>query len=157
MILPRFLHWRRRRGAHAVELAFVAPIVLLFLFGVLEYCRFLFTVQVMNSAAREGARYAVVNTTATLTTSDIQTYVDQYITAQGAAQLEGYNAATSITVFQADPDTGADNGQGWTNAGWGAPIGVSVSGTYKPILPGMLLFATSIPVKSTCIMYSEAN
>jgi Flp pilus assembly protein TadG len=94
-----------RRGASLVEFAFVAPVLFMLVMGVLEYSRFLFTIQLVNNAAREGARYAAVNT-ATLTTANIQSYVDQYMTAQGGAQLQNYTPANNITVFQADPVTG---------------------------------------------------
>ena len=76
----------RRRGASAVEFACVAPVCFMILLGILEYARYLFTVQLMNNAAREGARYAVVSST-TVSTSDVQTYVDRYLAGQGAALL----------------------------------------------------------------------
>src|SRR4051794_31370443 len=52
----------RRSAAAMVEMAAVVSVFLLMLFGVMEYCRLLFVRQVMENAAREGARYAVVNT-----------------------------------------------------------------------------------------------
>lgn len=145
-----------RRGASVVEFAFIVPVLMLLLLGILEYSRFLFTVQVMNNAAREGARYAVVNTAATLTTTDIQNYVDSYMAGTGA-QLSGYSATGSISVFQASATTGLDNSGGWANTSWGQPIGVTVSGTYNPIVPGMLFLTGSLTVQATCIMYCEAN
>jgi Flp pilus assembly protein TadG len=156
MMLPRTRRGPRRLGAAAVEFAFVAPILFMLLLGILEYCRFLMTVQLMNNAAREGARYTVVNTTAALTTASIQTYVDNYMAGQGTAQLVNYTPSSNITVYQADPNTGANVGN-WQNAGWGAPIGVTITGTYNPVVPGILYLTGSIPVQATCIMYSEAN
>jgi len=52
----------QRPGATAVEAALVLTITFLFIFGVFEYCRFLFFLEVAENAAREGARYATVNT-----------------------------------------------------------------------------------------------
>lgn len=146
----------KRRGASLVEFAFIVPVLLLLLVGILEYSRFLFTVQVMNNAAREGARYVVVNTTTTLTTTDIQNYVNTYMAGTGA-QLSGYSATSNITVFQASATTGLDNSGGWANTAWGQPIGVTVSGTYNPIVPGMLFLTGNLTVQATCIMYCEAN
>ncbi len=54
---------RARSGAALVETAAVLVIFLMILFGVFEYCRLLFMKQLIDNAAREGARYAVVNTT----------------------------------------------------------------------------------------------
>jgi Flp pilus assembly protein TadG len=51
----------RRRGVTTVEAALVLIVFCMLLFGVFEYCRFLYTLHVTNNAARDGARYAVVN------------------------------------------------------------------------------------------------
>lgn len=51
----------RRGGAAVVEVALVMSVFLLFLFGIFEYCRFLLMMHVATNAARDGARYAVVN------------------------------------------------------------------------------------------------
>jgi hypothetical protein len=51
-----------RRGLTIVEAALVLSVFLLLLFGMFEYCRFLLVLHVTNNAAREGARYASVNT-----------------------------------------------------------------------------------------------
>lgn len=52
---------RRRGGATVVEAALVMSVFLLFLFGIFEYCRFLLMMHVATNAARDAARYAVVN------------------------------------------------------------------------------------------------
>jgi len=51
-----------RRGAATVETALVLPICLLFLFGILEYGRYIMVLQVTTNAAREGAHYALSHT-----------------------------------------------------------------------------------------------
>jgi len=51
----------RRRGLTVVESSLVMSVFLLLLFGMFEYCRFLMVLHVSSNAAREGARYAVVN------------------------------------------------------------------------------------------------
>jgi hypothetical protein len=43
------------------EFALVFPVFLLVLYGVIEFGRYVYTVQVLNNAAREGARYAIVH------------------------------------------------------------------------------------------------
>jgi Flp pilus assembly protein TadG len=52
----------RRTAAALVETAVVVSVFVLVLFGALEYCRFIFIRQLVDNAAREGARFAVVNT-----------------------------------------------------------------------------------------------
>ena len=146
----------RRPAATAVEFAFMAPVFFLMLLGIFEYARFLFTAQLMDNAAREGARYAVVNT-ATASTANIQTYVDSYMAGQGANELLHYDPVTNITVFKADPSTGQNTGLSWQSATWGDGIGVTVSGAYQPVTPGLLFLAGSVSVQATCVMTCEAN
>lgn len=147
---------KRRLAASTVEFAFVAPVFFLLVFGVLEYARFLFTVQLLNNAAREGARYAAVNTT-TVSTSGVQSYVDNYLAGQGGAQLVGYNPSTNISVYRADPVTSANTGLSWVNGSWGDAVGVSISGTYQPLAPGLLLLTGSRTISGTCVMTCESN
>jgi Flp pilus assembly protein TadG len=49
------------RGQALAEFALVAPIFFLVLFGIIDFGRYIYYVQVLNSAAREGARYAIVH------------------------------------------------------------------------------------------------
>jgi Flp pilus assembly protein TadG len=157
---------RRRPGATIVETALVISVCLLFLFGILEYGRFVMTRQVLENAAREGARFAVVNTQAA-TTADVQDRVDHMLAGQ-SVQLADYAKATSIQVFKADPITlqplDASNSvvatwtsAPFTNAQFGQGIAVRITGTYDPVLPSFLYMGKTIPVQATCLMYSEAN
>src|SRR2546423_4106633 len=74
---------RRSRGAATVEMALVLPIVLIFMFGIFEYGRYFMTLQLLNNAAREGARYAIAHlqpvtigsTTYGNATSDVTTVI----------------------------------------------------------------------------------
>jgi Flp pilus assembly protein TadG len=51
----------RRRGMTVVESVLVLSVFMMLLFGLFEYCRFLMVLHVTHNAARDGARYAVVN------------------------------------------------------------------------------------------------
>jgi Flp pilus assembly protein TadG len=44
-----------------VEFALVAPIFFLILFGIIDFGRYVYYTQILNNAAREGARYAIVH------------------------------------------------------------------------------------------------
>jgi hypothetical protein len=49
------------RGQALVEFALVAPLFFLLLFAIIDFGRYVYYVQVLNNAAREGARYAIVH------------------------------------------------------------------------------------------------
>lgn len=51
----------RGRGQALLEFALVAPIFFFILFAILEFGRAVYVTQVLNNAAREGARYAIVH------------------------------------------------------------------------------------------------
>jgi hypothetical protein len=51
----------RQRGQALVEMALVLPIFLFVLYSIIEFGRYVYTVQVLNDAAREGTRYAIVH------------------------------------------------------------------------------------------------
>jgi len=53
-----------RAGSRAqalVEFALVAPLCFLLIFAVIDFGRYVYYVQILNNAAREGARYAIVH------------------------------------------------------------------------------------------------
>jgi len=139
----------RRRGVTIVEFAIVCILCLMLLFGVIEYGRAMWLNQLMDNAAREGARYAVVHTN-DLTTTDIQNYVKTVMVNQDVM------LSANITVYKVNPATGANIGL-WTDAGFGQAIAVQIDGTFKPLLPRLLWLPTSVPLTSKSVMYSEAN
>ena len=64
MLTREVISDRNERGAAAVEFALVASLLFLFLFGIIEFGRIFSELEVLNSAAREGARVAAVRGTA---------------------------------------------------------------------------------------------
>jgi Flp pilus assembly protein TadG len=59
---PRRVRARRRSlGQSLTEFALVAPIFFVILFGIIDFGRYVYYVQILNNAAREGARYAIVH------------------------------------------------------------------------------------------------
>jgi Flp pilus assembly protein TadG len=136
-----------RRGVTLVETAVVLNLFLLLMFGIMEYGRFVLQGQVLINAAREGARYAAVNTT-TATTTQVQNYVTSYLAGQIPSNLV-------IQVYQADPNSGANIGS-WNNANTGSLIAVQITGTYQPMLPITSILPGPVPLSATCVTYCEA-
>ncbi|HEV7224178.1 MAG TPA: hypothetical protein VGN42_15825, partial [Pirellulales bacterium] len=103
----------------------------------------------LDNAARNGARYAVVNSNNGVT-SQVQAAVMQRL----APVQNMINPI--INVYQADPTTGANIGA-WTAAPYGSTITVSVSGTYTPMFANLLKLPASLTVRSDAMMTCEAN
>src|SRR5689334_22095301 len=51
---------RKRRGAAAIEFAVVAPVLFLFIFGIIELGRGLMLMHLMTNAARAGCRVGAI-------------------------------------------------------------------------------------------------
>lgn len=64
MRLSRFRFGRDDRGAAAVEFALVLPILVVLVFGVVDFGRALFAYNYLTSAVREGGRFAAVQESA---------------------------------------------------------------------------------------------
>src|SRR5438270_6681377 len=139
-----------RRGAATVEMAFVVSVFLLLLFGIFEYCRFVFIRQVVVNAAREGARYAVVNTTDTTVVPDTQAWVLTRLSGMDK-QAKTYNCQ----VYMADASGNNIGAAG--NAGFGQYVAVQIDYAYAPVLPAFLFMKGTINITSKSLMYSEAN
>lgn len=146
----------RRRGGAVVEAAMVLPLVILFLMGILEYGRYVMTLQVLTNAAREGVHYAlshtepvtIQGTTYGNTNSDVINVVNQF---SGGQQLAGQ----TIQIYASD--TFGNSMGPWTDAGVGQSICVRISGTYNFMIPQMLSLPSSMPVAAQAVMRSEGN
>lgn len=145
-MLPRVP--RRRRAATLVEAAIVLNVLFLLLFAVFEYGRFVMFRQLIDNAAREGARLAVVSTN-NLTTADIQAQVQTYMAGQALTSF-------TVSVYRIDPTTKANLGL-WSDAAFGEAIAVDVTGQYAPMLPSFGILPNPVSLSARSIMRSEAN
>ena len=137
----------RRRGATAVETAMVLIPLLMVIFGVFEYGWLLMNWNLLNNAAREGCRYAVVNNTSTTISTDVQTLVNGYM----AGETKNFNSFT-VTV------SGTHNGVSTAvnNLVAGDMMTVTVSGQYRfmNVIP-MVTMPTTMTMTSSVIMVCE--
>ncbi len=146
----------RRCGAAAVETAMVLPIALLFLFGIMEYGRFVMTEQVLTNAVREGCRYAVTHVNSVTlggvtygaATSNVTTIISN---VSPGVQLSGQ----TVQVFASD--SLGNNVGAWNSAVEGQSICVQITGNYVPLLAKYLYLPTSIPVKVQSVMRVEGS
>lgn len=145
-----------RRGATLVETAVVMSLALLFLMGIFEYARFLLTLQMLETAVREGARFAVVRT------NDPKADIEQAVRDRlvGLDQkLPGFKIEVRARTLRdyADPGNDGQELDRWDNAGINDGIAVKVTANYQPIVPSFLGMPAIIPLEVQSVMYSETN
>ena len=82
---------KSQKGATAVEFAIILPLLLLLIFGSIEFGLFLYNRHVITNAVREAARAGIVVRIPRLSNNDIETiarnYCEQYLVTFGAGTL----------------------------------------------------------------------
>jgi hypothetical protein len=166
---------RRRPAATIVEGAFVISLFLLFLFGILEYSRYLMFLHVTTNAIRDGARYASVNVDkpSNFPTVDyVQgAFVYKSITAYTTTRLggcekmldNGYTieifpcdpASLAMTPPQVAPKGGSIGATPWNESSFTERICVRLKGKYRMVLPTFLFLNSEINVSISSVVGSE--
>lgn len=131
---------RNRRGAALVEFAVVAPIMFLFVFGIIEYGRAVMVQQVLVNASREAARAAVLDGA---NVNEIRADVTAYL--QGAAVNAG---GANVRFEPGNP----------SSAGFGEPVTVTVDVPFSEVswLPSPL-FIGGRTLSATTVMRREST
>ena len=122
-----------RRGAAMVEFALILPVLVLILFGVIEFGRMVMVHQVLVNASREGARLAVLPGT---TSAQVQNTIDGYMASAGI---------TGHTATFPDPNT-IPPGQSLT---------VSVSVPYEDVSWGGMYYLGDAELEADVVMRRE--
>jgi hypothetical protein len=82
---------KSQKGATLVEFAIILPLLLLLIFGIIEFGLFLFNRHVITNAVREAARAGIVVRSPRLSDDDIKTiarnYCEQHLVTFGAGTL----------------------------------------------------------------------
>ncbi len=84
-------------GAVAVEFALVLPILILLVFGIVEFGLALYNKEVITNAGREGARAGIIIGNPRPTTTQITNVVKSYLTSAG---WDGTKATINVTGAQ---------------------------------------------------------
>ena len=89
MLKNKFL--KNQDGAAATEFAIILPLLLILLFGIIEFSLYLFDRQVITNAVREAARAGIVVQIPRLSdaeiTSIVQNYIDNKLVTFGSGSL----------------------------------------------------------------------
>jgi TadE-like protein len=154
----------RTRGQALAEFALVAPIFFLMVFALMDFGRYVYYVQTLNNAAREGARYAIVHGYLSLnpsgppapgtTSSDIPGNNVINVARQYAIGVIGDSSTLSIvptwwdTVTQPDPAATSGNG---TNARENV-IQVVVTYQFQSVIPLVPIPPIEVKGSSTLVI-----
>lgn len=123
---------RNERGSQLTEFAFVAILLFMLVFGIMEFGRAIWMYDTVAHAAREGARYAIVRgaeSGQTATAGDVQTYVQTRAT--------GMTAVTVTTTWEPDNNPGS-------------VVQVRVDTLFQPVVP--FLPATTLTSTSRMVI-----
>lgn len=89
---------REQKGVAAVELALILPILLLIIFGIIEFGLLMYNKQVLTNASREGARAGIVQAVTRPTVTQIQnvvkTYAEDQLISFGGPGLKTFKIET---------------------------------------------------------------
>lgn len=115
-----------RAGAAAVEMALVLMLLIVLVFGIIEFGRAIMVHQVLTNAAREGARRAVIPGA---TDAQVQARIDAYLDAAGI------DAADATTTIEINGSPGSIS-----TAPSHAQIGIDVAVNYGDVSYGVFNF-----------------
>lgn len=76
------------QGVAAAEFALVLPVLLLILFGTIEFGMIMYGREIVTNAAREGARAGIVQGPPKRTSGDITNIANTYLTGTGINQAD---------------------------------------------------------------------
>jgi Flp pilus assembly protein TadG len=138
---------RCSRGQALVEFAFVAPIFLLLLFAIIDFGRYVYYVQILNNAAREGTRYAIVHGSNSFTPTGpgaddptVEAVVRDY-----AVGVIGGTAVLDIDSTWGTPPNPPSNNRG-------SRVTVTVSYAFDPLIPIVPIPPITINGESTLVI-----
>lgn len=97
---------KEQKGASAVEFAILLPVLILILFGTVEFGLLLYNQQVITNASREGARTGIVAQTPRVSDTEIETVVLNYcgtnLVTFGASVSPSVNVSRGGSMFGDD-------------------------------------------------------
>ncbi len=151
-------HNQKRPGAALVEMAFISLILFTFMFAIFEFGRYMMVRQIVENAARSGARQAVTTATsyipAATATANVTATITQNLAAQNLKNL-------SIQIYQYDPV--AKTTSAWTSATFGQDIIVQIDGDMPLLFPTFHFLpnngaaVNSVHITTKVMMRAESN
>jgi Flp pilus assembly protein TadG len=136
--MKRPMRMFNERGASAVEFALLLPLLMMILFGIIEFGMALYRQAILTNASREGARLGIVQSVPTITSGQINTRIDAYLTAAGIAPGSVTRAISPIVSVT------------------GTPVTVTLTLPYTfVVLPGLTSITPTINLTASTVMSHE--
>jgi Flp pilus assembly protein TadG len=134
-----------QKGASAVEFAIVLPVLLMILFGIIEFSVAFFDKAMITNASREGARAGIVLRNPPLTDVEITDIVNNYL----SGSLINFSGTTIPDIIVTPQDT--------STLTTGDPLTVMVSYPFNfYVLPGFVAaLMDGLTLNATTIMNME--
>jgi Flp pilus assembly protein TadG len=146
VMMKRKTIWKHETGVVAVEFALILPLVLMILFGIVNYGILLYDQAVITNAAREGARWGAINATA----ANIGCTNESATGSGDPCQIaNSYTHNNLITFSGSAPSSTTASGSGT------AGTTVQVTVTYRFTQIGWILGSPSSTLTATSVMYHE--
>jgi Flp pilus assembly protein TadG len=128
---------RSESGASAVEFALLLPVLMMILFGIIEFGMALYRQAILTNASREGARLGIVQSIPAITTGQIDARIDTYLTAAGILPGDVTRTIVPGTVT-------------------GTPVTVTLTLPYTyAVLPGLTSITPTINLVASTVMSHE--
>lgn len=122
------------KGGAAVEFAVVLPLLVLILFGIVEYGFIFYNKQVLTNASREGARFGIVSGSPRASETQIKNEINTYI-SQKLVSFSSTETLPVIKVCSMDKDSpGTEICPNATNSGPLDYLSVRVDYPYQFLL-----------------------
>ncbi|QVL31176.1 pilus assembly protein [Telmatocola sphagniphila] len=157
---------KQRRGATTVEFAVVAPVVFMMIFGIIEWSRYVMALNVTQNAVREGTRFALARTDTLQTgisVTNVQQNVANFVSQMGSSLTNVTVTVYKTNVYGQPTDqygnvvSASTSAATFDQTSFGDYICVTVTGTYKPVLPTFLNMTNLTSITTSCVMCSEGN
>ena len=150
---PRLRRDRDQRGAVVVEFALIVPLLLLIVFGILDFGYMLNRTTIVSNASRDGARTASLDGSF----ADICTTVKSELSQSGIAVPAACNGTSGATIIKIDCKKVDNSACGATSTTYdtlavsGATAIVTVTYTYTWITPliGQLFGSSEVFTQTT--------
>ena len=142
----------RRRGATAVEMAIVLPLLLALVFGIIEFGRAMMVQQILVNTAREATRRAVIPGA---TDEQVYKIIDGYLANAG---IDEFDVILELDDAPHDLEEGIENGElhysdSIENAHSKTRVGIEVSVLHEDVAWGPLrMIASDRRISSNMIL-----